>query len=82
MFYLAREQRLQTLSKLEEQSIHRTYLTICVNNLWRVKEGKIHIREENQSKCLDCAACYQVCNSGAIKFQYPKGGTGIVIEKG
>jgi len=57
-------------------------LIICVMNLWRKKEGKIYIIDKYQSECLECAACYQVCDAGAIKFQYPKGGTGIVIEKG
>ncbi|MFX1571750.1 MAG: 4Fe-4S dicluster domain-containing protein [Promethearchaeota archaeon] len=57
-------------------------LIICVMNLWRKKDGIIHIVDDYQSKCLECAACYQVCDSGAIQFQYPAGGTGIVIEKG
>ena len=57
-------------------------LIICIMNLWRIKDGIIQIVDDYQSKCLECAACYQVCDSGAIKFQYPAGGTGIVIEKG
>ena len=57
-------------------------LIICVMNLWRRKEGKINIIDGYQSKCLECAACYQVCDARAINFQYPNGGTGIVIEKG
>ncbi len=57
-------------------------LFICIMNLWRKKEGKIRIIDNYQSKCLECAACYQICDAGAINFQYPKGGTGIIIEKG
>jgi len=57
-------------------------LIICIMNLWRKKDGIIRIVDDYQSKCLECAACYQVCDSGAIQFQYPAGGTGIVIEKG
>ncbi|MFX1374714.1 MAG: 4Fe-4S dicluster domain-containing protein [Promethearchaeota archaeon] len=57
-------------------------LVICIMNLWRKKEGKIYIVEDYQSKCLECAACFQICEAGAIKFNYPPGGTGIVIEKG
>ena len=57
-------------------------LIICIMNLWRKKEGKIYIIDNYESKCLECAACYQVCEAGAINFQYPKGGTGIIIEKG
>ncbi|MFW9818068.1 MAG: 4Fe-4S dicluster domain-containing protein [Candidatus Thorarchaeota archaeon] len=57
-------------------------LVICVMNLWHKKEGTIYILDDYRLKCLECAACYQVCDAGAIEFQYPKGGTGIVIEKG
>jgi ferredoxin-like protein FixX len=57
-------------------------LVICIMNLWRKKEGKIYIVDDYQSKCLECAACFQVCDAGAIKFNYPQGGTGIIIQKG
>ena len=57
-------------------------LIICIMNLWRKKENLIYIVDDYQSKCLECGACYQVCDPGAISFQYPAGGTGIVIEKG
>ena len=57
-------------------------LVICIMNLWRKKEGKVYIIDEYQSKCLECAACFQVCEAEAIKFKYPIGGTGIIFEKG
>ena len=57
-------------------------LIICVMNLWQKREGKISIVDDYQSKCLECAACFQVCDAGAIQFNFPAGGTGIVIEKG
>jgi len=57
-------------------------LFICVMNLWRKKDGKIYIVDDYQSKCLECAACFQVCEADAINFKYPIGGTGIVFEKG
>ena len=57
-------------------------IVICIMNLWRKKEGKIYIVDDYQSNCLECAACFQVCDAGAIKFRYPRGGTGIIIQKG
>jgi len=51
-------------------------------NLWKKKDGVVYIAEDYKSKCLECASCYQVCDAGAINFQYPAGGTGIVIEQG
>ena len=57
-------------------------ILVCLVNLWFRKDDKICISEDYKEKCLECAACYQVCDANAIKFQYPAGGTGIIYEKG
>lgn len=57
-------------------------LKICVVNLWKKKEGKVYIAEDYKEKCLECGGCYMVCEPGAISFQYPAGGTGVVYEQG
>jgi ferredoxin like protein len=37
----------------------------------------------NYEQCLECGACYQVCNSaGAITWTYPDGGHGVVFRRG
>ncbi|MHA1268366.1 MAG: 4Fe-4S dicluster domain-containing protein [Candidatus Helarchaeota archaeon] len=55
---------------------------VCVVNLWIIRGGVAKLKEQYKSKCLECAACYSVCNIGAIDFSYPKGGTGVVYLKG
>ena len=57
-------------------------IVVCIKNLWKKKDGLIYITEDYQEKCLECAACYQACDAGAIYFQYPAGGTGVVYEQG
>ena len=57
-------------------------LIICVMNLWKMKDGLAYIVDDYQSKCLECAGCYQVCDADAIMFQYPAGGTGVVYKQG
>ncbi len=57
-------------------------IVVCVMNLWLVREGVAQLVEDYQEKCLECAACYSVCEPDAISFRYPKGGTGIVYEQG
>jgi len=57
-------------------------LIICAMNLWKKHEGTIYIVHDYASQCLECGACYQVCESDAIEFQFPAGGTGIVYEQG
>jgi ferredoxin-like protein FixX len=51
-------------------------------NLWRKKGKKVQIADDYISKCLECGACYQVCESDAIDFHYPSGGKGVVYERG
>jgi len=55
---------------------------ICIVNLWKMKEGVAFIIDEYKEKCLECGSCAQVCESEAITFKYPSGGTGIVYEHG
>ncbi len=57
-------------------------LIICVVNLWKMKDGIAYIVDNYKEKCLECASCYQVCSSGAIEFEYPEGGTGVVYLQG
>ena len=55
---------------------------VCVSNLWGLKDGVAFINDNYKDKCLECGSCYTVCEPGAIKFQYPAGGTGVIYEKG
>lgn len=55
---------------------------VCVMNLWLLRGGKAQLKGEYKEKCLECAACYSVCDIGAIDFSYPAGGTGVVYLKG
>ena len=57
-------------------------LIVCVMNLWKKKDGKAYIVDDYKSRCIECGACYQVCEPGAISFIYPPGGQGIVFEQG
>ncbi|MHA1144367.1 MAG: 4Fe-4S binding protein [Candidatus Helarchaeota archaeon] len=57
-------------------------LIACPLNLWYMDDGKANIREKYKEICLECASCWQVCDYGAIIFNYPKGGTGVVFKHG
>ncbi|MFX1474880.1 MAG: 4Fe-4S binding protein [Promethearchaeota archaeon] len=54
----------------------------CVMQLWKKTGDRIGLIKDYQSKCLECGACYQVCDADAIRFRYPQGGTGIIYERG
>ena len=55
---------------------------VCVVNLWIIRGGKAKLKDDYKEKCLECAACYSVCDIAAIDFSYPSGGTGVVYLKG
>ncbi|MHA1230234.1 MAG: 4Fe-4S binding protein [Candidatus Helarchaeota archaeon] len=55
---------------------------VCVMNLWLMRGGKAKLKEDYKEKCLECAGCYAACKIGAIEFNYPAGGTGVVYLKG
>ncbi len=57
-------------------------LIICVMNLWKKRGKTVHLVDDYASQCVECGACYQVCESGAIEFRFPPGGTGIVCKRG
>ncbi len=54
---------------------------VCSVGVWAVQE-KARLSPKYKSLCLECAACYAVCETGAIGFQYPGGGTGVIIKHG
>lgn len=56
---------------------------VCSVNLWAVPKGKkARLSDKYQELCMECAACYAVCEEDAIYFRYPNGGSGIIIKHG
>ncbi|MHA1301531.1 MAG: indolepyruvate ferredoxin oxidoreductase subunit alpha [Candidatus Helarchaeota archaeon] len=56
---------------------------ICPVELYKVVEKKAKLDQAQVSKfCLECAHCWVICPEHAINFKYPKGGSGIIYEKG
>jgi len=60
----------------------RRCVKVCPVNLWYIEKGKAKIRDSYKELCLECASCWQVCDYGAVEFRYPKGGTGVIFERG
>lgn len=57
-------------------------LVVCTMGLWKKKANKAYIADDYKSRCVECGACYQVCEVDAIDFHYPSGGKGVVYERG
>lgn len=52
----------------------------CMRNVWK-KEGKIY-RPKNLKNCVECFACWNVCDYDAVIAEEPKGGTGVRFSYG
>lgn len=60
-------------------------VTVCTVNLWSMSSkngGKARLSPKYKEHCMECAACYAMCESDAIDFRYPNGGAGIIIKHG
>lgn len=55
-------------------------ITICGGAVFEMSKKKAVVVRLEQ--CLECGNCEVVCLADAIKFQMPKGGTGIIYECG
>ncbi len=55
---------------------------VCPSILWRMRERKAGLAPDYKSKCLECGACWQVCEPGAIEFDFPRAGTGVIVKYG
>jgi len=47
---------------------------VCPGGVIKIVDGKA--KAEKYENCCECASCWFVCTIGAIKFTWPKGGTG------
>lgn len=55
---------------------------VCPSILWKLKDGRAQLDPEYRRKCLECGACWQVCEPLAIAFDFPPGGSGIIVQFG
>jgi ferredoxin-like protein FixX len=53
---------------------------VCLADCYEVKEKKARIK--SLERCMECAACWYVCENGAIDFSWPRGGTGYRSDWG
>ena len=56
---------------------------ICPVEIYKIENKKSKLNQDDVKKyCLECAHCWVICPEQAISFHYPKGGSGIIYEKG
>ncbi len=55
-------------------------VNVCLGACWTLRNRKAALR--TLDTCMECAACWYVCDAGAIAFSWPKGGTGYRSDYG
>jgi len=55
-------------------------LKVCLGSCFQIQDNQAKIR--SLDTCMECGACWYVCEEGAISFSWPKGGTGFRTEWG
>lgn len=57
-------------------------VVVCPIFLWKLEDKKAALASDYEEKCLECGACWHVCEPDAISFDFPGGGKGIVVKYG
>ncbi|NLL52189.1 MAG: ferredoxin family protein [Peptococcaceae bacterium] len=57
----------------------KSCLTVCPAELYSEQNGEIIVE---WAGCLECGTCRAVCPQGAISWEYPIGGFGIIYRQG
>jgi ferredoxin-like protein FixX len=55
---------------------------VCPVFLWKLEKKKAKLASDYRERCLECGACWHVCETGAISFDFPASGQGIVVKYG
>ena len=55
-------------------------IKVCLGGCYELADRKAVIK--SLDRCMECGACWYVCESEAISFSWPKGGTGFRTEWG
>lgn len=54
---------------------HQACLTACPAQCYLILPNNNVVF--NYEGCLECGTCYVICDQGALKWNYPKGGFGV-----
>jgi NAD-dependent dihydropyrimidine dehydrogenase PreA subunit len=55
-------------------------MNVCLGGCFDMKDGSARV--QSLDMCMECGACWYVCEEEAILFSWPKGGTGFKTDWG
>lgn len=74
-YRLDREAHIRVYYEKCGKCLHRACLTACPAQCYlpQPENGVVF----NYEGCLECGTCYLICDQGALKWSFPRGGCGI-----
>ena len=79
LFQVDRERHITVKTELCEGCIEKWCTCICPAECYKIVEGRVEFAYEG---CLECGACWKVCDKEAIDWKYPRGGFGVCFRYG
>ncbi|MDD5711938.1 MAG: 4Fe-4S dicluster domain-containing protein [Smithellaceae bacterium] len=55
-------------------------MKVCLGECYEIADKKARIK--NLDLCMECGSCWYVCSQDAVRFSWPKGGTGFRTDWG
>lgn len=77
LFHVDKDPHITINSEICSKCPHRLCTYTCPVDNYKVVEGKVVFSWEG---CLECGTCRVICDQGAVNWNYPRGGFGIIYR--
>jgi len=79
LFHVDKEAHIKVNTEICARCPHRLCTYTCPVDNYKMDEGKMVFSWEG---CLECGTCRVICDQGALTWDYPTGGFGIIYRLG
>jgi ferredoxin like protein len=79
LFHVDKEPHIKVNQEICLKCPHRLCTYICPVENYKLEDDKVVFSWEG---CLECGTCRIICDQGALDWNYPRGGFGIIYRCG
>ena len=77
LFHVDKDSHIKVNQEICNQCPHRLCTYTCPVDNYKLEDGKVVFSWEG---CLECGSCRIICDQGAVEWNYPRGGFGIIYR--
>ena len=77
LFHVDKEAHIKVNTEICGKCPHRLCTFVCPVENYKIEDDKMVFSWEG---CLECGTCRIICDQGALDWNYPKGGFGIIFR--